>query len=76
MRAKACRWTVELTKADRLLSGQNQLIAFARNSRRNIKLARVTFSYYHGRDLGCQPITRPPPSGSPSMQVALSRGFL
>jgi hypothetical protein len=39
-----CKWTAELTKATRLRTGQNQLIAIARNSRRNIELARVTFS--------------------------------
>jgi len=44
----ACKWTAELTKANRLLTGQNQLIALARNSRRNIELARVTFSYFPG----------------------------
>ncbi|MGA9738714.1 MAG: hypothetical protein WBQ35_22255, partial [Candidatus Sulfotelmatobacter sp.] len=44
----ACKWTADLTKANRLLTGQNQLIALARNSRRNIELARVTFSYSPG----------------------------
>ncbi|MGA7559847.1 MAG: hypothetical protein WBW12_13075, partial [Terriglobales bacterium] len=44
----ACKWTAELTKANHLLTGQNQLIALARNSRRNIELARVTFSYTPG----------------------------
>jgi hypothetical protein len=44
----ACKWTAELTKANRLLTGQNQLIALARNSRRNIELARLTFSYSPG----------------------------
>ncbi|MGB9238023.1 MAG: hypothetical protein WCC19_04310, partial [Terriglobales bacterium] len=44
----ACKWTAELTKANRLLTGQNQLIALARSSRRNIELARVTFSYFPG----------------------------
>ena len=47
-RKNACKWTAELTKANRLLTGQNQLIALARNSRRNIELARVTFSYSPG----------------------------
>ena len=48
----ACKWTAELTKANHLLTGQNQLIALARNSRHNIELARVTFSYSPGVSSG------------------------
>ena len=34
----ACLWTVELSKADRLLSGANRLVAFARTSDNSIKM--------------------------------------
>ncbi len=49
---QACRWTVELTKADRLLSGQNQLVAFARGAHDSIKLTSTKFGYYYGLRAG------------------------
>ena len=48
----ACRWTVTLTKADRLLAGQNQLVASARGSHNNIELARTIFDYDYGLQAG------------------------
>ena len=48
----ACRWTVELTKADRLLAGQNQLVATARGSDNSIELARTNFDYDYGLQAG------------------------
>ena len=49
---QACRWTVELTKADRLLSGQNQLVAFARGADDSIKVTSAKFGYYYGLRAG------------------------
>ncbi len=45
---QACRWAVELTKADRLLSGQNQLVAFARGAHDIIEVTNAKFGYYYG----------------------------
>ena len=48
----ACRWTVELAKADRLLSGQNQLVVFARGAHDSIKVTSTKFGYYYGLGAG------------------------
>ena len=39
---------MELTKADRLLSGQNRLVAFARGAHDSIKVTSAKFGYYYG----------------------------
>ena len=63
---QACRWTVELTKADRLLSGQNQLVASARGSHDSIKVTSAKFGYYYGLQAGeNQPQWPSPTSDSP-----------
>jgi hypothetical protein len=48
----ACRWTMELSKADRLLSGQNRLIAAGRGRDNSIKLATSRFDYSAGLGSG------------------------
>jgi hypothetical protein len=67
---QACRWAVELTKADRLLSGQNQLVASARGSHDSIKVTSAKFGYYYGLQAG----QNQPQWPSPSVGLSLNSG--
>lgn len=44
----ACKWTVELTKADGLHAGRNRLVAHARGPAGSLEMQRVNFQYYYG----------------------------
>jgi len=66
----ACQWTVELSKRDRLLSGANQLVAFARGSDNSIKIERAEFFYDYG--LGAE--QNKPQWEAPSLGLSLNPG--
>ena len=66
----ACLWTVELSKADRLLSGANRLVAFARTSDNSIKIERAEFFYDYG--LGAE--QNKPQWEAPSLGLSLNPG--
>jgi hypothetical protein len=58
----ACKWTMELTKGDRLRSGTNEIRAAARGHKDGIELARVSFDYYYGLGAGQNQPNYVPPS--------------
>jgi hypothetical protein len=66
----ACRWAVELTKAEGLFTGQNQLVAFARGSDRSIKIERAEFFYEYGLGSGQDQ----PQWNAPSVGLSLNPG--
>jgi hypothetical protein len=66
----ACRWTAELSKADRLLSGANQLVAFARTSENSIMMSRTNFDYDSGLGAG----ENKPQWLAPSVGLSLNSG--
>jgi len=66
----ACQWTVELSKRDRLLSGANRLVAFARGSDNSIKIERAEFFYDYGLGAG----QNKPQWEAPSLGLSLNPG--
>ena len=58
----ACKWTMELTKGDRLRSGTNEIRAAGRGHKDGIELARVSFDYYYGLGAGQNQPNYVPPS--------------
>jgi len=68
--ADACRWSVELTTAEGLFTGQNQLVAFARGSDQSIKIERAEFFYDYGLGSGQDQ----PQWDAPSVGLSLNPG--